>query len=1738
MARRKIVNDPLQLSFDLWGYDQEPVPNGDGDVAADIVVAPSEPSAARPAVDEPAPVSTPRPPQTSSTSTRSTSTRRIAVGVRLSELVQRIVAEGRAASMDEQRELAEWPGWGATPEIFDDLDQRFASERDRLRAVWTDQEWASARRTVLNAHYTAPEYAAAIWDAVAAAGFTAGAVLEPGCGSGTFISTAPAGAAMTGIELDPTTALATGLAYPKARVLIESFADTTIDHDGFDAAVGNVPFGKVALYDPEYNPGKLSIHNHFILKSLRLVKPGGIVAVLTSRFTLDAKDDTARRAIAEHGALVGAVRLPTGAHVDVAGTDVITDLLIFRRHLPDDTTQFEPTWLSAHEVELPGGTVRVNDYFDAHPDHVLGTMTARSGRFGPEVAVTATATDPATVATHLRAVATAITAAAATDGHGWAATGHIVTDRPTTAARGGHDHPVGHLGRDADGTLWAQGVSGRVPVQATPRVTAELRRLLGVRDAAVDLLSKEAATISASTSDSSLTQERERLNAAYDSYVAVHGAISRTTTKKSTRVDEDGEPIMRRIYPPAIQLLRGDPHFATVAALEHYDDETETASKAAIFRGRVIGAVAAAAAAQTPQDAIAISVDRLGRVDLDYIAALLELDIDTAVARLEGLVFLDPAISAEDESPYPGGRDLFVTRAEYLSGDVRRKLRIARAIAKERPEFQGNVAALKAVQPVELGPAEIDVSPNAGWLPNPVISQWLEAVTGKSVLAERIAGTWKIRIPGRVSPAIEQKFSTDQVSVHQVLTKVLNGDDLKVTREIKSGETTKRIVDPEATAALVEVAESTVEHFQDWIWRDPDRADHLQRRYNDLFNGIVLRSYDGVQLTLPGLSNDFTPRPHQHAAVARMIAEPSTGLFHEVGAGKTAEMVMGVMELKRLGMIAKPAIIVPNNMLDQFTREFKQLYPAARVLAAGGGDVARSGDHDGRRVLVARAATSDWDAVIITQNAFTRIGLGADTEREYVLARKLEFEMQLTAMRASVLSKDTVKSVETKIARHEERLKALTAITRDTDGVSFEETGIDYLCVDEAHGYKNLAVETSVADLQKTKGSQKATDLDMKLWLLRDQRGQARVCTMATATPIANSMIEMYVMQRYMRPDLLMAANVYSADDWAAQFTRQVPAVEQSVAGEFRMVTRTAAFRNIPELLKMWHTAADVKTQADLNLPVPVIRARDDDGQHLPEVVSVPATEHQRRLIDDLLRRAEAVRNGLVTPQEDNMLKISSDGRTIAMDARLVDESLTPTPGEETKIGTAAAPRIAQIWRDHRQTEFLGADGRSSATRGALQIVFADRGTPSHHWNAYEALKAALVHEGMPETAVRFIHDAASDDEKAALFKACRDGRVSVIVGSTERMGTGTNIQARAIALHHLDCPWRPADVTQRDGRIVRQHNQNPEVQIIRYVTKGSFDGYMWQTVTRKAKFIEQVLAGRLDVREMEDIGETTLSFAEVAAIAADDMRILEKAQLEAEVTKLKRSGRAFDRGQTAARVRVASVDARVDHLTRASDAAHAIAITRIETRGDAFTSTISGRGLRYGIEGTTITDRREFGEHAITVLRAATEYAQVSRYNPGPVPLRVNLSIGGIALQADVRDTSAVNNGRTATVHIAGVRDVRVEIAVDELNRTDPLALAQRIERRVTGLDAQIQQWNAEADDLVRSRDELQLILDTPWAKKAELTEKASRLDQLVRELAGDRTDAEPSPAPTGAPRRGAIDAIGSGPERNPRAI
>ena len=858
------------------------------------------------------------------------------------------------------------------------------------------------------------------------------------------------------------------------------------------------------------------------------------------------------------------------------------------------------------------------------------------------------------------------------------------------------------------------------------------------------------------------------------------------------------------------------------------------------------------------------------------------------------------------------------------------------------------------------------------------------------------------------------------------------------------------------------------------------------RTYNDRFNAIVLRSYDEAQPALPGLALSFEPRPHQLAAVARMVAEPATLLAHEVGAGKTAAMAMGVMELKRLGLAAKPALVVPNHMVEQFSREFLQLYPQARLLVGTKEDLAGS---EGRRRFTARAATGEWDAVIVSHSAFERIPLSESARGEYLgrerdrVCRWLDNSKQRGGL--------SVKRLERKLLEAEERLKRRLETGKADEGITFEQTGIDYLCVDEAHLFKNLATSSNIPGAS-IEGSERAQDLDMKLDWLRRRKPGGRIVTFATATPVANSITEAYVVQRYLRPDLLEEAGIEDFDTWAATFGEVVSGVELTPdATTFRIKSRFAKFTNVPELLTMLHVAADVKTAEDLGLPTPTLPGGG------PETVVVASSPELAALVAELGERAEAVRSRAVRPEEDNMLKISGDGRAAALDLRLISRERPEGP---TKIDVAAE-HITAIWAEHRHDRYLDTAGEAHPRPGALQLVFCELGTPAEHWNVYDELRAQLVARGIPTEAVRFIHEAKDDRAKAELFAACRAGSVAVLVGSTEKMGVGTNVQDRAVALHHLDCPWRPADLAQRDGRILRQGNQNPEVRVLRYVTEGSFDTYMWQTVERKARFIGQLMRGRLDVRDIEDIGDAALSYAEVKALAAGDPRLIEAAQVDAEVAKLERLARAWARNQDRLRRQVAAGEHHIAGLQVELAQAEAAAAHPVDLRGERFTMSVEGRPYR-----------RRGDAGAALIGRLSTEASRLSAFDERRLD-----DLGELGGQRLVGTVHRDSQGRHAELSLEGVPRSRLQLPEADLHPGRAAGVIARLEHRLEAIPTLPETIGVEIAEARREQDRARAGITErfPHAERlADVQERSAQLAAQLAELASPHHDTADSPA------------------------
>ncbi|MGH2718115.1 MAG: DEAD/DEAH box helicase family protein, partial [Actinomycetota bacterium] len=1131
--------------------------------------------------------------------------------------------EDRAPTRDEQAVLARWSGWGAVPRIFDEADEQWAELRGRLRQHLDGPAWEAARRTTLNAHYTPAALVHQVWQSMADLGVSGGRVLEPGCGSGNFIGLAPRDLPLqvTGVELDPTTAAIAARLYPSASIRAEGFERTRLPAGSFDLVVGNVPFARVCLHDPTHNRSGHSLHNHFIIKSLHLTHPGALVAVVTSRFTLDARNPAARREIAGLADLVGAVRLPGGAMAAAAGTGAVTDLVVLRRRKAGKPARGED-WERTVPLALPDGEVSVNQYFARHPGHVLGELRATGGQYsGTDLQVVA---DGGALESRLAEALAGIVAGARRAGLVWQpAAVPVATDAEALPPA---QHKEGSFLVLASGRF-AQVVHGTAsPYEPRPaKDGGELASLIRLRDAMGELLDLEAT----GAEDAPCELARAALNARYDDYAARFGALNRFSEARTGRSDaETGEELTRRVM-PAMGGFRHDPDYRSVLALEVFDAETQRAGKAAIFTRRVIAPRQARLGADNAQDALAICLDNHGRVDLGVIATLLGTDAGQARAELAELVWEDP-VSGE-----------VLTAQSYLSGDVRAKLVSAERAALADPRWQANVEALRAVLPVDIAPSEIDARLGATWIPADDVEAFAaEVLQCPSLRVEYspAGAAWAVKLDDpreRWSVAASSEWGTGRADAVRLLGLSLDQAPVSIYDETDDGA---RVLNAAETLAARDKQQAIEQRFAGWVWEDPRRAARLAADYNRRFNSVVVARYDGSHLTTPGLSASFHPHAHQRDAVWRILSEPTVLLAHDVGAGKTATMAIAAVELRRLGLVKKPAIVVPNHMLEQVAREFLQTYPMAKVLVADRNDASAAG----RRSFAARCATGDWDAVVMTHSAFGRLPVSLSTRTQFLSSRVQDLRAAATASKGP-----TVKKLEAAAARAEERCKKLMAEEAKDDGVSFEQTGIDYLFIDEAHVFKNKEFTTHVQGVGG-EGSRRATDLDLKLAYLRERHGE-RVAAFATATPIANSIAEMWVMQSYLQPARLESAGVAAFDAWAATFGRSVTALELAPdGGSYRLNTRFARFANVPELLTMFRASADVRSARELALAIPGIRG----GR--AETVIVAASEALSDYVQDLVRRAEAVRDHRVRPDEDNMLKVAGDGRRAALDLRLV----------------------------------------------------------------------------------------------------------------------------------------------------------------------------------------------------------------------------------------------------------------------------------------------------------------------------------------------------------------------------------------------------------------------------------------------------------------------------------------------------
>ncbi len=1566
-------------------------------------------------------------------------------------MLDELRASRRDPTSAQQAVLARWSGWGAIPQIFDeartDLQDAQATAR---RLLGGEEAWEAARRTTLNAHYTSASVIRATWGILNSLGFQEGLVLEPGCGSGNFIGFAPPGATVTGIEMDPTTsAVARHLYSARAEIRNSRFEDFDCPDGSFDAAIGNVPFAKVTPYDPRHNRHRLALHNYCIVKSLHLVAPGGLVALLTSRYTMDARNPAARRVIDGVADLVGAIRLPAGAFAASSGTDVVVDLLVLRRRAADRPS-LGPSWLEVVPVDdHEGDPVHVNRWFDEHPDYVLGELRVDRGMYrSREITVVADgdlddALTKSTSALVTRAFETGVRHAPVRRD---ALTESVpLVEPPPALQEGSFVHVEGAFGRVHHGRV--------TPYE--PRVkkdASELRRLIDVRDAARAVLDVQTRH----GGDVELGAAQAELHRRYDSYRRAHGPLNRFKLTRTGRIEPDtGEQRMRRMR-PRMGGFRDDPAWPLVSALEVFDDERQVATKAPIFDTRVIEPAVVRMGVESAAEAVAVCLDEAGTIELERVAELLGCATpDEALAQMRDSVW---------ENPTSGRLE---TAVQYLSGNIRRKLDDARAAAAADPRFRDHVAALEEVLPPQLEPADISVRLGVPWIPSQDVESFCQDVLGARIEIEYLAslGRWEVAAPaGRRGVAFSAEWGTPRADAATLLRASLNQQLHTVYDETDDG---RRVRNDAETIAAREKQDALGQRFSAWLWDDDTRAHRLAGRYNDLFRSTVVPTHDGSHLTFPGLAASFTPHQHQRDAVARILTDGRALLAHAVGAGKTATMAIAAMEMRRLGLARKPALVVPNHMLEQFAREWLQLYPTASLLIADRDNLSKTR----RTEFAARATTGDWDAIIFSHSSFVRLPLGPDEQVEYVGERLRQLREAVSQSRGG--KSLSVKRLERYVAAEEERLRALQASHRKDDGVRFEETGIDHVMVDEAHLFKNRRVASSIEGMAH-RGSQRAEDLDAKLWLLRKRNGP-RVVTFATATPVANSMAELWVMQSYLQPDVLEEVGLAPFDAWASNFGRTVTSLELSPDGaSWRLSTRFARFCNVPELMGLWRQVADVRTADDLSLPVPTISGGS------PETVVVPGSDALADYVTELADRADRVRSRAVDPTEDNMLKITGDGRRAALDLRLVGESPDVTGGKLA----AAASRIADVWEASRHRHYEAVDSNRGRP-GALQLVFCDTSTPTgSEWNAYDELRRLLAEKGLPRDSVRFVHEATTDEAKASLFAACRDGRIAVLIGSTEKMGVGTNVQDRAIALHHIDCPWRPADIEQREGRIIRQGNLNDEVAVVRYVTEGSFDTYMWQTLERKAAFIGQMTGGDLHSREVDDIADTSLSYAEVKALATGNPLIMEKAGVDADVARLSRLERAHGDEQNRLRRAVESSQRQEAALRHKAVRIEKAIGSRVETRADRFLMTI----------GDCVYDKRaDAGAQVAQLGERLLEEVPLSRSRTARVG-----TLGGLEFEIEATRIIAAEIIVRSPGGVIEARWSAKDWAV-----ADPARLVMALERQLHRLDDDLLATQEAIDRATAERGRAELRIGQAFEHSDDLTHARKRQLEIAELLA-----------------------------------
>ena len=1347
--------------------------------------------------------------------------------------------EHRGATAEEQQVLSQYVGWGGLADVFDPNKENWSAEYTQLKGLLTEEEYAAARASTLNAHYTSPVVIRAIYDAVEKMGFQSGNILEPSMGIGNFFGMLPSGMAdsrLYGVELDSITGRIAQKLYPQADITVAGF-ETTNRRDFYDLAVGNVPFGQYKVNDKAYNKLGFSIHNYFFAKTIDQIRPGGVIAFVTSRFTMDSKDSSARKYMAERADLLGAIRLPNNAFKANASTEVVSDILFLQKR--DRPADIEPAWVQLGQTE---DSFNINQYFVDHPEMVLGNLELESTQYGHDLTVApiedANLADQLTEAVqHIEGQYTAVEIAAPD-------VADAEVQRKTLPA----DPTVKNFSYTVvDGEIYYRENSIMTQIELSDIAKGRVAGMVELRQIVNELIDQQLNDFP----DEDIKASQAKLNYAYDAFTAKYGLIN---DKKNARLFDD------------------DSSYYLLCSLENLDENKNLKSKADMFTKRTIRPERVVTSVDTPSEALAVSIGEHGKVDLPYMAELLGTpgNYERITTELSGVIFKDPAADADD--PEAGWQ----TADEYLSGNVRDKLRMAQLAAESHPEFKVNVDALTKAQPKDLEASEIDVRLGATWLAPSIVQQFMMETFqppyriryNNAITVRYSPHTSEWRISNKSATGFgdimaTETYGTRRANAYKILEDTLNLRDSRVYDTIEEDGKEKRVLNQNETTLAQQKQQAIKDAFAGWVWKDPQRRALLVKKYNELFNSTRPREYDGSHIHFVGMNPEINLREHQRNAVAHVLYGYNTLLAHEVGAGKSFEMAASAMELKRLGLCQKSLFVVPNHLTEQWASEFLRLYPNAKLLVTSKKDF----EPGNRKKFCARIATGDYDAVIIGHSQFEKIPLSAERQERLIQEQMDEIEEAIEEAKAQVGEHFTVKQLEKLRKSLKQKLEKLQGADRKDDVVTFEQLGVDRLFVDESQAFKNLYLYTKMRNVAglSTSEAQKSSDMFGKCRYLDEITG-GRGVIFATGTPLSNSMTEMYTLMRYLQYNTLQQKGLTHFDAWASTFGETTTAIELAPEGTgYRARTRFAKFFNLPELMAMFKEAADIKTSDQLHLPVP-------DAKF--ETVVVKPSEIQQDMVQALSERAAEVHSGSVDPSVDNMLKITSDGRKIGLDQRLMNSALPDDPNSKLN---ACVNNVLRIWNDTKEQKLT-------------QLIFCDMSTPKGDgsFNVYDDIRSKLLNAGVPEQEIEFIHNADTENKKAELFSKVRSGQVRVLLGSTAKMGAGTNVQTLLVAVHHLDVGWRPSDMTQRNGRIIRQGNQNKQVYVYNCVTESTFDAYLYQTLENKQKFISQIMTSKSPMRSCDDIDEQALSYAEIKALCAGDPRIREKMDLDVQVAKLK----------------------------------------------------------------------------------------------------------------------------------------------------------------------------------------------------------------------------------------------------------